>query len=140
MFLPIVGIGQIRIWQSKDFHNVDSTQRISYHEGKIVAIMTFDDCKFAKGIEMTKKEYEESLNTNKSISITDQTIKEYIDWCHKDSIYVEYWKPNPSPHSTDSEGRTITLSIYIEPTLVKEYKHKEPTFVGFYEWLKDKKK
>lgn len=84
-----------------------------------------------------------TLNTTTETTtfITDKTIKEYIDWCYNDSTYVEYWKqPNYSNYrSTAEHGNTMQLSIFIEPTLVKEYKHKEPTFIGFYEWLKSKK-
>lgn len=69
-----------------------------------------------------------------NVSIMDRYVKE----CYNDSIYFEYWQqPDYSKYQkTDKHGITTQLAIYIEPTLIKEWKHKEPTFIGFYEWLK----
>ena len=76
------------------------------------------------------------LNMENETSHLTELMGAYIKECYNDSTYVEYWKHHSPPTSTDSNGITIEDAIYIEPTLIKEYQHREPTFVGFYEWLK----
>jgi hypothetical protein len=55
--------------------------------------------------------------------------------CYNDSTYVEYYQHNPPPMSDDG---TCVLSIYIPPTLIKEWQHKEPTFKDFVRWVRKK--
>lgn len=92
----------------------------------------------AKGNTIT---FEESIKAEQCIVITDKIIKEYIDWCYKDSTYVKYvvdYSQNPTVKNDTLDLTVIntTISLY---TVAGEWRHKEPTFVGFYEWLKIKK-
>ena len=82
-----------------------------------------------------------NANTETITLITDKTIKEYIDWCYKDSTYVKYvvdysQTPNVKNDTLDLTVINTTISLY---TITGEWRHKEPTFIGFYEWLKNKK-
>lgn len=65
-------------------------------------------------------------------------IGKYVNYCYNDSTYIEYWQQSDYSEyqKIDKHGITTQLTVYIEPTFIKEYKHKEPTFIGFYEWLK----
>ncbi len=64
---------------------------------------------------------------------------EYKTECYNDSTYVEWLKINESPSYTDAiTGMTSALSIFISPTLIKEWQHKEPTFKDFVRWVAKK--
>lgn len=87
--------------------------------------------------------FEESIKAEQCVVITDKTIKEYIDWCKKDSILIweleeaYYDIGNNKSKNKDWSSREL---LFHPAQYVQKYKHKEPTFIGFYEWLKDKKK
>ncbi len=86
----------------------------------------------AKGNTIT---FEESIKAEQCIVITDKIIKEYIDWCYKDSTLVEYWEKF-NPHKIFYENG---VCFEMSEMKVKKWRHKKPTFIGFYEWLKSKK-
>ena len=66
-------------------------------------------------------------------------IQDYEKDCYNDSTYVEYWQHHSPPSTYDpSTGLSMTLAIYMSPTLVKEWQHRDPTWKGFSEWLENK--
>jgi hypothetical protein len=71
--------------------------------------------------------------------LTLKLLNKYKKTCYNDSIYVEYWRYNESPSSTDENGHTITYGVYISPTRIKEWQHKTPTFEDFLNWISKNK-
>ena len=66
-------------------------------------------------------------------------LQDYETECYNDSTYVEYWQYHESPSYTDSiTGASFVYTVHYSPTTIKEWQHKEPTFKGFIEWLKNK--
>lgn len=71
--------------------------------------------------------------------ITAKLLIAYEIECYNDSTYVEYFKYHESPSFTDSiTGMTWVNAVYIPPTLIKEWQHKEPTFKDFLVWVRKK--
>ena len=67
--------------------------------------------------------------------LTLKLLSKYKKSCYNDSTYVEYWRYNESPSSTDENGYTMTYSVHIAPTKIKEWQHKKPTFEDFLDWI-----
>lgn len=67
--------------------------------------------------------------------LTIKMMVEYEKECYNDSTYVEYYQHNSPPMSDDG---SCVLAVYIPPTLVKEWRHKEPTFKDFVRWAAKK--
>lgn len=114
LLFPLLGISQNRF--KKAFQQADSAFIVTTHK--------------ADSIVKAKKlnDFEEKMLTSVEI---------YIDDCYKDSTLVEYWNyPNISHDNED--GLIVTNAIYIKPIKMNVWKHKEPTFVGYIEWLKNK--
>lgn len=82
--------------------------------------------------------WSETIEKEQQTIIPYKTIKEYVDWCYKDSMFVERWK---DAYYTLPDSIGINGSFIFHPAqYIKIWEHKEPTFIGFYEWLKDKNK
>ena len=69
-----------------------------------------------------------------AVYLVDQ-IGKYIDWCYKDSTLLKHQHFMP-------DGETFCI-VDFECLNKSHYRdiwtHKEPTFIGFYKWLKSKK-
>ena len=76
------------------------------------------------------------------VVITDKILKEYIDWCHKDSTLIEYWEDayyTAGKTWSSYEKDSVVDLVRVSPRYIKRYEYKSPTFTGFYEWIQNKK-
>ena len=66
-------------------------------------------------------------------------IQDYEEDCYNDSSYIGIYQYYDTKLPTKLTSIIVdTFPIYRVPILVKGWYHKEPTFKGFSEWLKDK--
>lgn len=112
LLFPLLGISQNRF--KKVFQQADSAFIVTTHKAdSIVKNKKLDD-------------FEKKMLAS---------VEKYIAECKKDSTLIEYWNyPNISHDNED--GLILSNTIYIKPIKMSVWKHKEPTFVGYYEWLK----
>jgi hypothetical protein len=65
-------------------------------------------------------------------------IQDYEEDCYNDSSYIELYQYYDSELPTKLTNMIVaTYPIYMVPIIVKGWHHKEPTFKGFSEWIKD---